>query len=364
MKKKSFSPHPFFKKTLSELLRNRGNESKMKEEKAEKTERIVVAFATDSNYLYYTGVTLYTLLEHISSENFYHIVILSSHLSSEEQQFFQDLIQPYNAACNHVSWEYIDMEKSINEIGKENFYLGNYAIANYYRLFLCSLLENEKKVIYLDSDILVRCDIAELWQQDMNEYSLAAALDKNASAKPADDEEKSLFKYCRNVLKLKNSQYYFNTGVLLMDLEKLRKMDLISAIKKEVLTGIKFSLVDQDILNRLFTQKICFLDKTWNHQLKYKNEDTATDHLIHISGIAPWESERKPFASLWWAEVRKTPFYEQFSVKNLPARVKYLEKIENQYYCVINSTCWKLTYPLRASIIFTVELIRSIRKGK
>lgn len=149
-----------------------------------------------------------------------------------------------------------------------------------------------------------------------------------------------------------------------MDLEKLRKMDFISAIKKEVLTGIKFSLVDQDILNRLFTQKICFLDKTWNHQLKYKNEDTATDHLIHISGIAPWESERKPFASLWWAEVRKTPFYEQFSVKNLPARVKYLEKIENQYYCVINSTCWKLTYPLRASIIFTVELIRSIRKGK
>ena len=54
--------------------------------------KTTVVFATDKNYMYYTGVTLHSLIDNISLENEYVIVILHEDLSATEQQFFYSLI--------------------------------------------------------------------------------------------------------------------------------------------------------------------------------------------------------------------------------------------------------------------------------
>lgn len=328
-----------------------------------KKECITVAFATDSNYQYYTGAALYTLLNHISVENTYHIIILSSNLSREEQHFFQDLIQPYNKTAPHVSLEYVDMEKWVKIIGKEKFFTGNFAIANYYRLFLPFILKDEKKVIYLDSDIIVKGDIAKLWDIDMEGNAIAAALDFSCSKFPVTLQEMQLSKYCKNILQLKNSAEYFNSGVLLLDLEKLRAMDFLQVVQAEINTGIEFLLVDQDILNRVFQNAFTILPPLWNYIPGKNKKLLPKAHIIHFAGYRPWLSIHKPFASLWWQEAEQLPFYQKILENRKNARIKYLEEIEKRYYDISNCTCWLLTAPLRKTVEYLVCCFKMLRKG-
>ena len=304
--------------------------------------RAVITFATDSNYVYYTGVTVFTMLQHISADHKYHIVIMSSCLKKSEAEIFETLTAPYK----NVSWEYIDMTQWITQIGEQNFYTGRYAIANYYRLFLCDVLKNEDKIIYLDSDIIVQDDIFKLWEIDMQNYTIAAALDKNALRLPVSVEVVFLKKLCKR-LKIKKAHNYLNSGVLVMDLKKLRDMNFLDIVKREVMTGIKFELVDQDILNRVFENNYLRLDKAWNHQPLQAGEEYQNDHILHISGLRPWESVNKPYANIWWQTVEKTPFKELLQKKAAETRIKYLEQLEFRYFEICDTVCWKITAPLR-----------------
>lgn len=304
--------------------------------------KVVIAFATDSNYIYYTGVTVFTMLQHISAEHEYHIVIMSSDLTDDELENFEAIIKTYP----NVSFEYLDMSKWIAQIGAENFYTGNYSIANYYRLFLCDVLKNEDKIIYLDSDIIVQDDIFKLWATDMQNYAIAAALDKNAAGIAITPDEVNLKRLCAR-LNIKKPKNYFNSGVMIMNLKKLRDMNFLNIVRKEVMTGLKFELVDQDILNRVFENNYLKIDKTWNHQPVKADEAYQNDHILHISGLRPWESVYKPYADIWWSWAEKTPFYEKLKVKANEARSRYLEKLEFKYFEIFDTTCWKITKPLR-----------------
>jgi lipopolysaccharide biosynthesis glycosyltransferase len=132
-----------------------------------------------------------------------------------------------------------------------------------------------------------------------------------------------------------------------MNLKKLRDMDFYNILKQEVMTGLQFELVDQDILNRVFENNYLRLDKTWNHQPIKADEIYQNDHILHISGLRPWESVHKPYADIWWNIAEKTPFFKKLQVKAQEARSRYLEQLEFKYFEMFNTTCWKITKPLR-----------------
>ena len=82
--------------------------------------------------------------------------------------------------------------------------------ATYYRLCIGHALPPEmQRVIYLDCDMLVRCDLAELWQVPLGGMVLAAVVD------PAFTEQ--------HILGLPDGAPYFNAGVLLIDLARWRE---------------------------------------------------------------------------------------------------------------------------------------------
>lgn len=122
----------------------------------------------------------------------------------------------------------------------------------YYRLLAPHLLPKQlQRVLYLDPDTLVINPIRSLWETDL-QGNLFAAASHTGKTELANSV---------NQLRLRTEQDYYNSGVLLMDLEAGRReivpqeiFGYVQQHRKELI------LPDQDILNALYSEKILSLD--------------------------------------------------------------------------------------------------------
>ncbi|WP_304209002.1 glycosyltransferase family 8 protein, partial [Helicobacter canis] len=140
----------------------------------------------------------------------------------------------------------------------------------YLRLLLDSILpQSVSKCVYLDCDVLVCADIAGLFSYDLHGALLGAVRDL------AFNDASSA---CRNHL-----GFYFNAGVLLLDMEKWRESKAsrrlfhLIATRPQITQGFH----DQNLLNECFCDEVCELPLGWNaiaappHTLRFTQEDSA-----------------------------------------------------------------------------------------
>ena len=177
----------------------------------------------------------------------------------------------------------------------------------YYRLLASHLLPGDlKRVLYLDPDILVINPIRPLWEMDLqgNLFAAAAHTGKTELANNI------------NQLRLGTENAYFNSGVLLMDLEAGRR----EIIPQEIFRYVEqhrreLILPDQDILNGLYGSELYPVEESlWNYdarrfdryQISSQGEmdmDWVMDHtaVLHFCGKRkPWNrSYQGRFAALY-----------------------------------------------------------------
>ncbi|MBO4405189.1 MAG: glycosyltransferase family 8 protein [Alphaproteobacteria bacterium] len=180
-------------------------------------------------------------------------------------------------------------------------------LATYYRLRIPEILpENIKKVLYLDGDVIVEQDLKKLWDTDISNYVLGAV---------------------KEGIEL-GVQHDFNAGVLLLNLSKLQKINLL----KESLSYLeknkeKIVYQDQDILNGLFFNQYKDLPRKWNVtsniymsedlSLVYANKEAEIARknpgIIHFSGHSPkpwyWGWMPHPLSNEYWKYLKYTDFY-------------------------------------------------------
>lgn len=118
----------------------------------------------------------------------------------------------------------------------------------YYRLLAHRLLpEDVHKILYLDADILCINDLKRLYETDLTGYLYASAIHTGLTGTTE----------VINKIRLQNfdSDGYYNSGVLLMNLDAIRQEvhaeDIFDYIKKHILF-----LPDQDVLNALYGDRI------------------------------------------------------------------------------------------------------------
>ncbi len=135
----------------------------------------------------------------------------------------------------------------------------------YYRLLAPQLLpEQIKKVLYLDPDILIINPIRPLWEMDLNGKLFAAAAHTG----------KTELANNVNQLRLGTATDYYNSGVLVIDLELGRKEiipdDIFQYVKQH---SRELILPDQDVLNAVYSENILQIeDAVWNYDArKYSN---------------------------------------------------------------------------------------------
>ncbi|QAT62855.1 MULTISPECIES: glycosyltransferase family 8 protein [Tissierellales] len=130
-----------------------------------------------------------------------------------------------------------------------NFY---YSKEMYYRLFAYTVLPSTvDKVLYLDPDILVLNPIEKLYNIDLGDYLFAAAA-----------HDKMMIGYINKIRLKTDGDRYYNSGVLLMNIKRLREDMDISEISGYVEEhASELILPDQDVLNGLYWDKIMPLDE-------------------------------------------------------------------------------------------------------
>lgn len=162
-----------------------------------------------------------------------------------------------------------------------------------YRLFIPRLCPDIKKMIYLDSDVLVLSNIKCLWDVSLEGYSLAAVLDL-----PYTRETFVRTKYYNH--QGIDDRIYFNSGVLVMNLERMRKQcDLPQQYLQYISNHPHTLMLDQDFLNLKFQNNTLFLADKFNTICDDINMAEETELkkkcIVHLAGpFKPWNC-RNPF---------------------------------------------------------------------
>ena len=155
-------------------------------------------------YSKYAGTALCSLFEHTKAGVGIHL-IHDETLSAENHQRFLDLTNGYRQKIFFYKIPSCQFEKYSNLSGR-------FTIGTLFRLMMPDVLPGSiHRLIYLDADILVKMDIQELWEFDLHGNVLAARRDVR--------EERWL---C-DVLGAVSHEEYFNAGVLLLDLDEIRR---------------------------------------------------------------------------------------------------------------------------------------------
>ena len=259
-----------------------------------------IFFAVDDGYIPFLAVSLQSLIDNASLEHYYLIKILYTNISEENRE----KIKKYER--ENVSIEFVDLNYYIGKIKDKLYTRDYYSKTTYFRLFIPNLYPQYDKALYLDSDIVLLKDVYELYNIDMGDNLVAAAPDDVIQTFHVFQE------YVEKVVGVADYNNYFNAGVLLMNLDELRKFSFQEKFIYS-LDKIKFSVAqDQDYLNRLCKGRVKIIDGNWNRMpiATGKEDDSENIKLIHYNlAYKPWHFEDILYNEYFWEYAKKTEFY-------------------------------------------------------
>lgn len=180
-------------------------------------------------------------------------IIADVDVADEDRDDISTVVAPYkNRACiefYHITEQILDCSfPKLNE---------KITRTAYFRLFVAEMLPSTiDKVLYLDGDVIVRHSLKELWDMDLPNFALAAVPDMR---------EGSTDRY--EGLGYSNSQGYFNSGVLLINLAYWRQHQATKQFEEFIqkrYETIRFH--DQDVLNYIFREQKTRLPIKYNLQ--------------------------------------------------------------------------------------------------
>ena len=257
-----------------------------------KKKRIPVFFAVDDNYVDFLRVTIASIIDNAKDESFaYTFYVLHNGLSKESKKNLRKL------AHNRFRFVFYNVGPSISQMENRFKLRDYYTLTTYYRLLIPNTFFYIDKAIYLDSDIVVLDDLASLYKIDLCDKLLAAVPD--ASVKIVDEFKE----YVNKALDIK-TDYYFNAGVLVMNLKQMRIDHLLSKVYELSKTTAFRVAQDQDLLNTLCEDQVVYLPNSWNVM---PIGDRAIDiSLIHYNLIyKPWKRADTMYQEHFWHYVKK-----------------------------------------------------------
>lgn len=302
-----------------------------------------IILSADENYIKYASVLIYSILKNIdktktfkdfSSKSFFFgggqeslvFHILSDFISKENTKKLEKL----EDSLNHIFPTQIKIHKVKNDIFEGLPTLGgNYV--TYYRLLFFDfakdfITKDLQRCLYLDVDMLVLCDIREIF---------ALSLDKALGA------VKDFGRYGGRILKgtknIKLDKSYFNGGFLLIDTKYWEEQDCKNKAFK-IARDYDLKFHDQDILNVLFMHNYTEISFAYDFIVQAFGASVCKDEhkhfnipltrkeftlleqnpkILHYCGEKPWSKGEISYTNtqgisvtkLWWDKAKEVPYF-------------------------------------------------------
>lgn len=280
--------------------------------------QIVLVLCFDLNYANQAAVASYSAIKNSSSpiklywivpgKDFEAITKLKDHLKSFD--FKINLIKANENAF--IEWKV----------------MGHINHSSYLRLLIPDLI-NEEKIIYIDSDTLVLADLSEIWHNDMDELTIGGVKDNEGAI---------------NLTKISwlAGDVYINAGVLIMNLEMLRRDNFFSKCQ-DIYQKFEEKIVflDQCIINKYAENRKYILDKKWNFlilaELVLESKFNAiissdSPKIIHFAGgVKPWQKWCNPtIADYWWdyAKELAIPGFNSIRIQSINQALKFATMLD------------------------------------
>lgn len=350
---------------------------------ADKMKEIVPAFfnnnipivtAIDDKYVPYAMAMIKSLIDNANVKYNYDIVVFNSNIAIKNKNLIKKELCKEN-----VSIRFFDVSKMF--ANKNLFIHRHFTIEIYYRLMMQDIMKNYDKVIYLDSDMIVNSDISKLFNIDIGSNYVAAVVDADYAGcyKGADLERKNYFE--KN-MHMESPYTYFNSGVLVMNLEELRKNFTTKDIM-DMAESKEWLFPDQDVLNNLCEKKVYFLDMEWNVMIDWQTDASSRNEtlkkapvkmyvdylksrknpkIIHYAGFQkPWNEPTCDMAEYFWYYARKTSIYERLLLgENTENSRKELETMEKEDFKQIAIDGVKETIYIDGEYVKLINMLNKI----
>lgn len=267
--------------------------------------QIHIVSVADDNYAQHLGVMMTSLLENSKNSNDITFHILHDGLSEINKKKLTEVVSKYHS---YINFYLIDKE------GFMDFGLRDMSHVAYYKVIIPSVLDYSiSKAIFLDCDVIVKDDINKLWKMNIDNYHLAAVKDIGFDR--------------HDELGIPENEIYFNSGVMLLNLEKWRNENITDAVLNFIiLNSKKTTLHDQDALNAILYNTWYPLHPKWNQQTKFFNKQITTHafnqserlfamtnpSIIHYTGPSkPWHYfNERPFKEEYFNYLKLSPWKE------------------------------------------------------
>jgi lipopolysaccharide biosynthesis glycosyltransferase len=204
-------------------------------------------YGIDNAFVHPASVSMISLLHNAAKDRYYEITVLVPGDFSEDSK--QRMLKVTRQFPNSML-RFVDMKLEFwNNIRQP----GPKLSPTYYRLTLAALIPHEKS-IYLDADTIVDGNICELFDLDLGSACIAGVKDAGFFKK----NTAQLAQY----LQIPDYDRYINAGILLMNLRKMRELDITS----KLMTAAKkrYSFKDQDIINSVLYHHILTIPLCYN----------------------------------------------------------------------------------------------------
>ncbi len=246
-------------------------------------------FACDDGYIPFLAVTLTSIKKYANPAREYAISILNTGISEEHRTRIKSSLEREGFKI-----DFFDISRQVEKISKKLHTRDYYSKTTYYRLFIPELYPELEKALYLDCDLVLCSDVAELYDVELGDNLVGAISDGFVSCVPR------LHGYVTERIGVQNPEDYFNAGVLLMNLKEMRKAffekKFVSLLEK-----ITFDVAqDQDYLNAICNGRRLVIGDMWNCMPGFY-EKNAKPKLIHYNlDSKPWHKDGVEFSDIFW----------------------------------------------------------------
>ena len=262
---------------------------------------IPIFFAIDDGYIPFLAVAIKSLIENASKEYEYIIKVLHTNVKENNVRKIKKF------ETENVNIEFVNLSYYIKKVQDKLYTRDYYTNTTYFRMFLPELYPQYDKVLYLDSDIVVLGDISQLYNTEIGTNLVAAAPDDIIQYNKVFQE------YAEKVVGVVKYQNYCNAGILLMNLDQLRKFNFQDKFLY-LLGTVKFSVAqDQDYLNRLCKGRVTLINSQWDVMPVVNRKINKEDiKIIHYNfAYKPWRFEDVQYKEYFWEYARKTEFLDE-----------------------------------------------------
>ena len=295
-----------------------------------------IALGFDKRYCRHALATILSVIKN-TNEKIQFYLLTDKSLNFLDKAILRKVIE---TNCHDV--KFVDMDKKF-----QSLYTGAWSKAMYYPILLCDIVE-DKKVLFLDCDVIVNGDIKELYNTDIqdvycavvHDFPMDGVIKKNRKMKMSLSKKKiPMAEYFRDIRgwSSEDIKRYFNSGMLLMNLDNIRK-DNCKERMLEILEKENLACPDQDCFNICFHDNIKILPIKYNLMITdeaayndldfevkeeydaYVKNRTKAPLVIHFI-TKPWRGKKVDLGDLYFKYEKMAPLIFRILNPNIDFKV-------------------------------------------